>query len=306
MSGESNVNRPDFEEELARQRGRIDALDVQIMTLLKDRSAIVQEVGALKSRAAPGQCPVRPGREAAQLRRVVEAFQGSLFQPAAAAVIWRMIIMSSLSLEGELRISVYATETDRELYWLAREYFGPFSTFIRHPTPKRVLGDLIDGKAQIGVLPHFQAERVTGRWWSDILGGGAQRPKIFAWLPFVHAQRPTPDTLTALAVGMIEPEETGNDLSYLLIEAEDMASMTRLQGAFAQAKLEARWIGVVPAEPGRRHHLVEVKGFITPAHEPYKALCAGLNGVVTATHFLGAAAMPVQLNPEPASHAATA
>jgi len=286
-------------------RGEIDGIDDKIIALLKDRSAIVQKVGALKAQETPGRCPVRAGREAQQLRRVVEAFKDSPFQPAAAAAMWRMIIMASLAIEGEIKISVCVPDRSRsEYFWLAREYFGPFATFIRQPTPKRVMGDLIDGKAQVGVLPPF-TEQSQGRWWTDIPGKDeGSKPKVFALLPFVHMNKPTPDTPTAVAVGLVEPEETGDDLSYLFIEVDEMVSHSKLQTVFAQVKLEARWLEVMTQIPGKRHHLVEVKGFITPEHEQYKAFCAAMNNTIISTSFLGAAASPVILNHQPQpSHA---
>lgn len=300
MSDQKASSDSTFAQALNVLRGEIDGIDDKIIALLKDRCSVVQKVGELKEQATPGRCPVRPGREAEQLRRVVEAFKDTPFSPAAAAAIWRMIIMAALNLEGEVKISVYVPERSRgEYFWLAREYFGPFATFIRQPTPKRVMGDLIDGKAQVGVLPPF-TEQSQGRWWTDIPGkDAASKPKVFALLPFVHMTKPTPDTPSAVAVGLVEPEATGDDLSYLFIEVDEMVSHSKLQTAFAQVKLEARWLEVMTQIPGKRHHLVEVKGFITPEHEQYKAFCASLNNTVISTSFLGAAAAPVILNHQP-------
>lgn len=296
MPPESPIPPAAYAQELSTLRTQIDAVDDKLVALLKERSAIVANVGALKRRTFPGACPIRPGREAEQVRRIVESFRGSQFLPAAAAGLWRTIIMASLHLEGEVKISVHSSSGQREFFWLAREYFGPFTTLIRQPTPKRVLGDVLEGKAAIGVLPPFTGNSPETRWWTDVPRTHAGSPKVFAALPFVHTGRPTPDTPTAVAIGLIEPEETGDDLSYLLIEADEMVSQMKLQAAFASAQLEARWIEVLAPVPGKRHHLVEVRGFITPQSERYQGVVAGLNHSIIATSFLGAVAAPVIIN----------
>ncbi len=281
-----------FDQELAQHRGEIDAIDDTLIRLLKDRSAIVEKIGALKRREQPGRCPVRPGREAEQVRRVMQDFKGSLFMPAAAAVIWRMMIMSSLNLEGEMKVSVHAPKGDSDLFWLAREYFGPFSVTSRQPTPKRVLGDLMDNKVQMGVMPSMDLRDPALRWWHELPVTGGGRFRIFAALPFLRPGKTSADTPSGFAIGAIEPEETGNDLSYLQIEADEGVSQDRLQSAFTSAKLEARWIEIVTLGPGRRHHLVEVKGFLTPGHAGYREVEAALGPSLLATRYLGAVAAP--------------
>lgn len=291
----SDASTIDFNTALSVHRNEIDAIDDQLIALIKERSGVVEKVGALKREHHPGKCPLRPGREAEQVRRVVRAFRHSAFLPEAAASMWRMMIMASLRLEGEIKISVHAATNERDFFWLAREYFGPFTTIIKQPTPKRVLGDVIEGKAAIGVLPPFQGGAEQLRWWTDIPTSGGIPPKVFAALPFVHANKPTPDTPTAVAIGLIEPEQTGDDLSFLLIAVDENVSQMKLQAAFAHAKLEARWLEVLALVPGKRHHLVEVKAFVDERNKAYQELCAGLGNSIISTAFLGAVASPVVL-----------
>lgn len=279
-------------------RTQIDALDEKLIAIIGERTGLVKKVGALKAGDAPGKCPLRPGREAQQLRRIMERFKDGDFPAPAAAAIWRMLIMGSLSVEGEIRISAYAPEQARELFWLSREYFGPFTPMIRQANPKRVIGDVLDGKAQIGVLPMLHGGGEPSlRWWPDIAGPAADRPKIFAALPFLKSERPSREVPLALAVGRVEPEETGNDISYLALRVDEAASQHRLQTAFAQAGLEVSWLEVATLMPGERHHLVEVKGFVTEENEAYKKFASGLGAALYEGIFLGAVACPIIIEP---------
>lgn len=271
-------------------RAQIDALDDKLIDLLKERTAIVKQVGQLKHKTAPGQCPLRPGREAEQVRRVAQAFKESDFAPAAGASLWRTIIAASLKVEGDLRVAVCTGEGCHDLPWLAREYFGAFAPLTRHVSPRRVIGDVLEGKAEIGVLPPLNAEEKL-RWWPELIAlaaGRDDKPQVFAHLPFVYTARPGRDTPSALAIGMITPEETGEDVTLLALDADENTSMHKLQTSFAQAKREAAWIEVAQPVAGRRQHVVEVKGFISDVTS--LKLPEGVD-----VHLLGAYAAPLAL-----------
>ncbi len=288
-----------LDAQLALYRDQIDAMDDQIVSLLKSRTEIVHRVGALKAEHLPGRCPLRPGREATQLRRIYAAFQGSRFLPEAAIGIWRAIIGASLCVEGEFRICVYATEEHPDLYWLAKEYFGSFMTITREPGVKRIMGNVIDGKATIGVLPMLRSG-ASAPWWPDLSLSGHDGPKIFARMPFHEQPRPALDKHCALAIGMITPEDTGDDVSFFALETEANTSMQRLQGAMAAAGLDATWIDVLTHADGSRRHLIEFKGFITEEDRYFQSFASAMSGSIASSIFLGAYACPITIQP-PAS-----
>lgn len=277
--------------ELAKFRSQIDALDVQIINLLKDRIAIVNQVGELKRKTAPGRCPIRPGREADMLRTIMKEFEGSSFKPESAAAIWRIIIGASTAAEAPLNISVYAPERESDMYWMAREYFGPTAGFIRQPHIKRVIGDIIDGKASVGVIPMAGSSDST-YWWTNLVQG-VDTPKIFARIPFVLHDTPGKKAPAAFAIARVMPEETGDDQSLLVLEADQNVSQNRLQTAFVAAKLDVNWIDVASISAGVRHHFIEIQGFATTEHDGIKALKTALGPSVMNISFLGAYAVPV-------------
>lgn len=277
--------------ELEQYRGRIDALDDQIIGLLKDRLGVVRQVAEYKRRHHPGQFPIRAGREAKMLRRIAEIFKGSDFAPAAAAQLWRIIIGTSTALEGSLAVSVYAPEKERDLYWLAREYFGPAATISRQPHIKRVIGDVMDGKASIGVIPPLNSQE-SSSWWGNLLQSGADAPKIFAHLPFVYCGDDPKHFPSGLAFSRVAPEESGDDISLYALDIAHEISQHKLQTALGAAGINANWVGIASPSPGSRQHLVELRGFITPESDAFKAFLASLNGAITQSYFLGAYAVP--------------
>lgn len=275
-------------------RGQIDAIDDKIIDLLIERIGVVSQVGAMKRDVNASQCPLRPGREADMVRRVAQKFEGTSFSPAAAAAIWRILIGASTAVENELKISVYAPEKDESLYWLAREYFGGFLPITKQPQIRRVIGDVMDGKASVGIIPNFN-NADDNQWWTTLLQQGQETPSIFAHIPFVYYETPNRHSPSALALGHIAPEKTENDVSIIVLDTEYNVSQHRLQTAFTQANLQAQWLSIANLSSQSRHHLIELKGFVDKEHAGMKSFIAGLSGAVLNTYFLGSYAVPFTL-----------
>ncbi len=184
------------EQTLEQHRARIDALDSQLMTLLKERIAVVKQVAALKAEHWPGTCHIRSGREGRMHQRVVAEFKNSDFPAAAALAIWRQIIGASTHVESPLRIAV----TSAEQAAMAREYFGvtaevkQFADFAQALAAKQstiLFATLADLPVVRAIAPKF---------------------KIFAALPLQQGKP------TALALAELTPEASGDDISYYLRE----------------------------------------------------------------------------------------
>ena len=277
--------------ELETYRREIDAFDDQIASLLQARLSVVKKVGEYKHRHASKLCPIRPGREATMLRRIAQIFTGSPFSPAAAAQLWRIIIGTSTALEAKLSISVYAPDDNRDLFWLAREYFGPSAIITRQPHAKRVIGDVMDGTAAVGVIPPLSAD-IESNWWSHLLQAGADNPKIFAHLPFVYHSEDPKQFPSALAFSRVLPEDSGDDVSVFVLAADHNVSQNRLQTEFSNANLSAQWLTIGSLSDAERHHVIELQGFVTPEHEGFKKFLAAMGDSLAQVYFLGAYAVP--------------
>lgn len=298
---------PDLDDiaEILAYRKQIDAIDDQLIRLFMERIGIVSKVGEIKRKAAPGQCPIRAGREAQQVRRIMSSFENTAFPPAAAAAIWRIIIGASTAVEAPLTLSVFIPDRDNELYWMAREYFGPTAAIIKQPHIKRVIGDVMDSKAAVGIVPMLRSADTT-YWWTNLMEKGTHIPKIFARIPFLAPQLTGMEVPSALAIARIKPELSGDDCSLVVIEADHNVSQHRLQTAFITAKLEATWINIATLSPNTRHHLIEIKGFVTHGHEGFESLLSTMRPSIMNVTFLGAYATPITFNAKKANDAGPA
>jgi hypothetical protein len=118
-------------------------------------------------------------------------------------------------------------------------------------------------------------------------------PKVFARVPFVYNGIPNRDAPSALAIARVAPEGSGDDHSLFVLEADHNVSQNRLQSAFAAVNLEANWINIATLTPNARHHLIEIKGFVTAESEAMQTLLSSLGSSVLNPTFLGAYAVPI-------------
>ncbi len=288
----NTLSTTDWQQAIEAVRTKIDAIDDQIAALLKQRLEQVKAIGALKHTHAPDQFVIRSGREAKMLRRMVNQFQGSAFHPLAVATIWRQIIAASANTESPLKLSVYAPSEHTPLALFAREYFGAFCPVQRQPTAKRVIGDVVDGKANIGILPLPQNDE-PDPWWPLLAAQGEAAPHIFARLPFVNIASPR-DSLGAFAIANITPETSGNDVSYIALKTDMEISQSRLNSLFSKHRLSARWVAVY-ASSADRQYLVELDGLIEKQNTSLNAMLGEAGASILSHSILGACATPITL-----------
>jgi len=99
-------------------RAEINSLDDALHDLLMRRSEVVQRLSASQTKA-PGTV-LRPGREAAILRRLLARHAGPLPRPALVR-LWRELFASSVAQQGNVSV---ALPTDPAWARLAAEHFG--------------------------------------------------------------------------------------------------------------------------------------------------------------------------------------
>jgi len=128
---------PESDGELARLRGRIDAVDQEILERLNARARIVQEVGRLKARS--GTSVYSAGRE----QEIVERLEGGNpgpFPDTGIGPVFREVISATRSLERVVRVA----------------YLGPEGTF-SHVAASERFGRLADLRAQGRIADVFSA-----------------------------------------------------------------------------------------------------------------------------------------------------
>ena len=237
-------------------RREIDAIDTRLHDLLMERAEVGRRIGEVKGDGGPY---VRPGREARILRRLIARHQGP-FPQRVLVRLWREIVSAFSAIQGPFAVAASAPEGGPDLAPLARDHFGSESPVRRYGSAAGVLRAVTDGEATVGVLP-LPRDDDEDPWWRVLSRDDGARPRIVARLPFA-APAARSDHDEALAVALLPHEESGEDRSYLVLEAGEPISRSSLVSRFAEAGLAVVDICLWSDEPVHRLHLVEVEGHL--------------------------------------------
>ena len=265
---------PTADPALQALRAEIDALDDAMHDLLMRRAAVVARMAASRAKNGAGS-PLRPGREAAVLRRLLARHSGAL-SGGAVVRIWRHIFMAHTAIQGAFTAAVAASGEAAPTLALAREHFGTATPLTQFASPAQALAALSAGKASVAVLPAPTGEG-EGAWWQSL---EAPRLCIVARLPFL-ADATRADAALVVAPG--PPDASGDDRSFVRLEAAADAPREGFARMLSDAGLTGRILSLA-RQGGRSLALAEIDAFIA-AGDPR---LAGLNAVL-----LGAYAVPV-------------
>ena len=122
--------------DLAALRAELDQLDDALHDTLVRRAKVVEQVAAL---GAKGRVPLRPGREAAIIRRLLARHTG-LFPASSLVRLWRELICGMTTLQYPLRIAV-CDAGDANTVAVAREHFGALVPLRTYPSPAQAIAD---------------------------------------------------------------------------------------------------------------------------------------------------------------------
>jgi chorismate mutase/prephenate dehydratase len=132
-------------------RGRIDAVDEQIQTLINRRAAVAREVAEVKTGQGETADFYRPDREAEVLRRISERNEGPL--PAEEMVrLFREIMSACLALEKPLTVAFLGPE-GTFTQAAALKHFGHSIRTLPMDTIDAVFREVEAGAADYGVVP---------------------------------------------------------------------------------------------------------------------------------------------------------
>jgi len=274
-------------------RREIDSIDDQIHDLLMRRTEIVGEIGALKRESEGGPLALRPGREAQIIRRLVRRHSGP-FPIAVLVRIWRELLSAQVAVQGDYSIAVFAPDDVVVYRDLCRDQFGAFVPIRRYQSVSQVVKDVWNRNVSIGILPFPMGERVDP-WWRLLVSFGENMPRIIAHLPFFEADATDSERQTAVAIAMIDPEPTGDDVTLMAIERVGDVSRDRMRDDLRACGLEAEWISSWhdPDVAGRTLHLVSVRDFVTALDSRLKAFRDHFSGAIREVLPLGSYARPI-------------
>lgn len=277
------ARRPD----LAALRAELDRLDDALHDTLMRRAEVVAEVAALRVK---GAVPLRPGREATIVRRLLARHSGGL-PPVAIVRMWRELLASTTAQQRPMLVTVCQADGDPAYLAAAREHFGALTPMRAHRTPAQAISEVSAGVATVAVLPlPVEGEAPAAAWWTALLHRDDPRIHVVARLPFWSARPEGSPKVQALVVSAAAPDPSGADRSLLGLEMTQEVSRARLGAAVAAAGFQAGTT-ILRREPGGpvAHALVDVDGFVDDGDPRLAALQSVLRPPVV----LGAYAVPI-------------
>ncbi len=177
--------------QLAALRAELDRVDDGLHDLLMHRAELVTQVGAL---GAKGRVPLRPGREASILRRLLGRNRGAM-APATVVRVWRELLAGSSAQQNPMAIVI----GDAGLEAVVREHFGALSRPVA-TGPGEAIVRVRRGEAALAVLRLPSPE---DRWPGELHGD----VHIVARLPYWSR----PGAVEALVVSAAAPDPSGQD-----------------------------------------------------------------------------------------------
>lgn len=234
-------------------RGEIDRLDDQMLDALVRRARIAAEIAPLKAEA--GAPLLRPGREAAVLRRLIDR-AGPGFDALALIRIWREIMSAALRAQGPFSVAVAAPENGPACWTLARAQYGASTPMTAAAGAAQAVAAVAEGRAQAAVVPYPQVEEAQP-WWARLIADGA--PRIVARLPVATGLVPEAGCTDGLVVAAMVPEASGEDRTLIALETAEALSRAAIGRAVAGAGLTL--VATASGGAGSLINLAEVEGF---------------------------------------------
>jgi chorismate mutase/prephenate dehydratase len=251
-----------LEDGLAALRQALDGLDDRILDLLTQRAAIVERVANTKKGG-----PLRPGREAAIIRRLLENHRGAL--PRSAVVrIWREIFAASVAQQQGVLVAVCDPAMDGRFAAAAREHLGALTPLRVYRSAAQAIGEVVEGRAGAAILPlpgEGAAEGAAGPdWWPGLLQQHHKgRIHVVARLPFWRVRPEGAPAVQALVIAGSPADPSGDDISLIALEMEAQISRVSLAQTLTAAGFRPLSI-LLNRPPGApmAQLLVEVAGFV--------------------------------------------
>ena len=254
---------------LALFREQIDEIDLKILNLLKDRMAVIKNVGDLK-KSYNEKFYIRSNREADMIKNLVNLAENK-FPKSAIINIWRKIITTANMNEQELRIAIHNPKNISDYTYLIREYYNNDVPIINYDSANSVVSDLENKNAQIGIfaLPSSndesdKKEDTKENWWIS-LANNRIGLKIFAKIPFVEFEQKDKNvnSIQLVATAIKEPEKSNSDNTIITIETSKEVSKSAILSALKEVELDGKILksAQIIQFDGIKFHLIELKGF---------------------------------------------
>ena len=276
-------------------RRDIDKIDRELYDALKRRMDLISSVSQAKRKAGSQGSMMRPAREATVLRSLLDGHSGPP-QAAVLARLWREMINAATFMQGPLSVAVSAPAKSVGYWDLARNHFGSSTPMSLHRSPMVVVRRVISEAGAVGVVPLPQEDEEEA-WWLALATAapGEVTPKIIWRLPFYTSPSGAYEEFGAMAIGCIEPEDSGQDVTVLALDTDLDLSRARLLECLKNNGTEGRILTAHEDQQlDRQLLLVEVDGFLRNDDARLGELAQRLGESLRRIKILGAYPVPVR------------
>ena len=190
-------------------RGEIDRIDDAVLDLLERRMQLAAGIGGLKDAGQVDALKLRPDREAAVIQRLLTRADPA--NRRLALGVWREIMASGLSRQGELQVLVWGGAEPALVLDAARRRFGSSAQYRVVDTPAEALKTAAAENA-LAVL----ALGPTTAWWTRL---AAQYRDLWVF-DAIDGVRGASEPM-ALAVARIDPAALAGGRTYVISAGGD-------------------------------------------------------------------------------------
>lgn len=247
-------------------RVEIDRLDDNILALVAERLRLGDRMATAKA-PMPG-LPIRPGREAAMLRRLIANAQAPI-ERELVVELWRTLIAANLRRQRVIDVYVGGGRGDpTRLFDVARRHFGARTRIQHVGEPQAALQKAVEKPDECVAVTPWPTAPGVGSWWPALSESRFSKLHLIAGLPAVGAAGDDPE---ACVFATANTEEAGGDISLLLA----FDPHHRVQRALKEVGLTGR--EMARSEP---RVVLRVEGFVA-VNDPRIGvmLSQGLDGV---------------------------
>lgn len=257
-------------QDLQLLRNKIDEIDDGIISLLKKRMGIINDVSHLK-RNNNESFFIKSAREADMIKALV-AKVGDSIPHSIVINLWRKIISVANVKEQDLKIAIHNPYSISDYTYLVREYYGDIVPTYLFDSSTNIVSEMERGEIQIGIfaLPgnesdfHNRKGDANENWWMG-LANNKSGLKIFAKIPFVEFQSEdkSHNQIQLVAVAQKEPERSKEDVTLFYVEVEKETSRGQILSALKENNLQARILKSTKLNQveGIVFYLIEIDGF---------------------------------------------
>ena len=249
-------------------RDEIDAIDKQIIELIKSRMFIIPRVSEFKKNNDE-KFYIKSAREADMIKNLVSKVEGSYLKQAVAS-IWRKIICVANMEEQVLKIGIHNPRSISDYEYLVKDHFLAQANISNFDSATNLIAEMQNGSINIGVflLPSDnddfdKKDSFQENWWINMANNQIGL-KIYCKIPFVEfSSNKKMSNISLVATAIKSPEQSMQDSTIICLEANSQFSKSQIIALFKDNNLNAKILKSVKIQQllGIVFYLIELDGF---------------------------------------------